>query len=299
MNRWIVQFWFCLVGLSTILTHQHHVVDIIGGLVLAILCLSIVRDNPVPGHSAKCYRIAAYYGLASVSLMSIAVFLGPWGWLLWWIAIAMAVVATGYLGLGASIYRKQAGCLPLSARILLAPVLCGQYLSLLYYRRRCRPWDQVLPGVWLGRQLNCSEAAEIVRRGVTAVLDLTAEFSEAKPLRTREYLNLPVLDLTAPANAQLEDAAAFIATHSLHGRVYVHCKIGYSRSVAAVAAYLLRSGRSRSVEEAVQLIRHVRPTVAVRPEIWTTLRQFHRSRDQRPRSIYRWPIDGTESWVSQ
>ncbi len=66
---------------------------------------------------------------------------------------------------------------------MLAPVLLGQQLSLLYYRRQCRPWDEAAPGVLIGRQLTDAEAAEAIRTGVTAVLDLTGEFSEAAPLR--------------------------------------------------------------------------------------------------------------------
>ncbi len=66
-----------------------------------------------------------------------------------------------------------------------------------------RAWDEVTPGVWIGRKLNDREAANAVRQGVTAVLDLTAEFSEAKPFLALRYLNIPILDLTAPMQKRL------------------------------------------------------------------------------------------------
>ena len=34
-----VMFWFVLIGLSPLLTHQHHVIDILGGFALAAGCL--------------------------------------------------------------------------------------------------------------------------------------------------------------------------------------------------------------------------------------------------------------------
>ncbi len=35
------------------------------------------------------------------------------------------------------------------------------------------------------------------------------------------------------------------------GIVYIHCKIGYSRTAAAAAAYLLQTGKAATVAEAI------------------------------------------------
>lgn len=43
--RILVMIWFVLIGLSPILTHQHHVIDIIGGFVLAAACFYLIRPN--------------------------------------------------------------------------------------------------------------------------------------------------------------------------------------------------------------------------------------------------------------
>src|SRR5206468_2207115 len=99
------------------------------------------------------------------------------------------------------------------------------------------------------------------------VLDLTAEFSETKPLREIDYRNIAVLDLTPPTTAQLMEMARFIADRTSRGIVYVHCKIGYSRSAAAVAAYLIMSGKAATAEEAFAAIRRVRPSIVIRAEI--------------------------------
>jgi hypothetical protein len=93
-------------------------------------------------------------------------------------------------------------------------------------------------------------------------------------LLTVNYRNIAVLDLTAPTQEQLRDAAEFIARQVAHGIVYVHCKIGYSRSAAAVGAFLLASGRAATPEDAVARLRQVRPTIVVRPEAMEALRRF-------------------------
>jgi protein-tyrosine phosphatase len=85
-----------------------------------------------------------------------------------------------------------------------------------------------------------------------------------------------VRDITAPTPEQLEEMAQFISAEAQRGIVYVHCKIGYSRSAAAVAAYLLMSGQVATVEEALALLRKVRPSIVVRAEIVEALVAFTR-----------------------
>jgi protein-tyrosine phosphatase len=275
--RILVQIWFSLIGLSTVLTYQHHLVDIAGGFVLAGFAFYFFRESHSRLPVVPNVRVGCYYAVAAAAVLGLAVAVWPWGAFLLWPAAGLGIVAAGCFGVGPGIYRKTAGRLPLSARFVLAPVLLGQYLSLLYYRRQCRPWDEVSPGLLIGRQLDDAEAAEAVRQGVTAVLDLTAEFSEATPFLSTNYRNLPILDLTAPTSGQLREAVQLIAEESARGTVYVHCKIGYSRSAAVVGAYLLASGRAATAQEAIELLRRVRPSIIVRPEAREALRAFERS----------------------
>jgi membrane-associated phospholipid phosphatase len=270
----VVQIWFSLIGFSTVLTYQHHLVDILGGVVLAIVCLYLFRETPIRLPVMNNPRVGAYYGLGAALLLGLAGVTWPWGSGLLWPGVALGIVTTAYYGVGPGIFRKHTGRLPFSTQLLLGPVLLGQRLSLQYYRRQCRPWDAVVPGVLIGRQLSDAEATDAVRQGVTAVLDLTAEFSEAQPFLTTTYRNLPILDLTAPTMEQLRQAACFIAEQTAHGTVYVHCKIGYSRSAAAIGAYLLASGQVTTVTDVVEHLRQVRPSLIVRPEVWDALQTF-------------------------
>ena len=45
LGRSAVMCWFALIGLSPLLTHQHHVIDILGGFALAALCLFFTRPK--------------------------------------------------------------------------------------------------------------------------------------------------------------------------------------------------------------------------------------------------------------
>ena len=274
----VSRVWFTLIGASTVLTYQHHVIDVAGGFILALFCYYLIPERTAAQPVTTNSRIGVYYAIGAALLAGLAAWLEPWGLLLVWPALSSAIVAGGYFGLYCAITRKQAGRLPISAKLLLAPWLIGQRLSLRYYRRQCRPWDEIGSNIWMGRLLNDGEAAVASKQGVTAVLDLAAEFSEAECFLGLNYLDLAVLDLTAPAPEQLRAAIDFITAQREKGIVYVHCKIGYSRSAAVVGAWLLDTGLANTAEDAVERMRAVRPSLVVRPEAWQALNEFHHAK---------------------
>src|SRR5437762_8596028 len=274
--------WLFLIGLSPLLTYQHHSIDIVGGFVLAGYCFYLFREPSLVLPVVVNRRIGSYYAAGAAVVLLMGAMFWPWGMLLLWPTIALGIAAIGYFGAGPVIFHKTKGKLPWSTRFVLSPCLLGQYFSLLYYRSRCRSWDEVTPRIWIGGKLGSRLANKALRSGVTAVLDLSAEFSEAKPFRKINYRNIPVLDLTAPTQSQLVEMSKFIGTHCRNGAVYVHCKIGYSRSAAAVAAYLIVTGKAKTAEEAFAMIRRVRPSVVIRPEVRFALAEFeHRVRSSR------------------
>lgn len=270
----LIVIWFALIAASAVFTYQHHILDVIGGFALAGYCFYFNREERNVHPVASSGRTGARYGGGALFLLGAAILFWPWGAFLLWPTISLAIVAAGYFGLGPGIFRKHDGVLPWSTWWTLAPVLAGQHLSRSYYRRQCRGWDAVTPNVWIGAALSEREAEEAVRAGVTAVLDLTAEFSEARSFRSLRYRNVPILDLTAPTEQQFDEMADFVEKEAERGVAYVHCKIGYSRSVAAVGAYLLRTGLAETADDAIAQLVAARPSIVIRQEIRSALRQL-------------------------
>jgi protein-tyrosine phosphatase/membrane-associated phospholipid phosphatase len=278
VSRIAMMIWFALIALSPLLTSQHHFIDIAGGFSLAGYCFYLFPEPPEALPVVPNPRIGVYYLAGTIVALVFAVGFWPSGALFLWPATSLAIIAAAYSGVGPIVFRKADGRLPRSTRFVLGPCLLGQYLSLLYYRRRCQSWNEITDRVWMGGRLRDHEARAVVKAGVTAVLDLTAEFSETKSFRGIVYRNIPVLDLTAPTRDQLKDMGEFISQQSRHGVVYVHCKIGYSRSAAAVAAYLIMSGQVAGVEESFAILRTKRPSLVIRPEIVSALLELEHER---------------------
>lgn len=272
--RYALVAWFVLIALSAVLTFQHHIMDVVGGFALGAYCLYFFPESNPRLPTVRNGRVALYYSLGAIIVGLLVVLLWPWGAFLLWPFLSLGIAAAAYLGAGPRIFRKRDGRLPWTTWWTLGSILLGHEISRLYYRRQGRPWDRLTPRVLIGGVLSSREAISCVREGVTAVLDLTAEFSESSAFRALTYKNIPILDLTAPATAQLDEMISFIERESAAGIVYVHCKIGYSRTAAVAAAYLLRSGAAASMSEAIDHIRRARPCVVIRPEVLAALRQF-------------------------
>jgi len=107
--------------------------------------------------------------------------------------------------------------------------------------------------VWLGRTPWPGPALDFAR-----IVDLCAELPGILGSRA-----VPMLDLVDPVPEQLARAAAEIEQARAAGRVLVCCALGYSRSAAAVAVWLLTTARAASVEAAIAEIRRARPRIAL------------------------------------
>lgn len=269
--------WFALIGVSVLTTWQHHFVDLPTGLLLGLFCLWLWPDDapsPLAGfHPARDptrRRLALAYLLGAAPCLGVA--LGVGGAALWllWPGTALLLVAGFYAGIGPDGFQKRDGRPGLAAALLLAPYLAGAWLnSRAWTLGRSAPVE-IAPGVWLGPMPG---AGDMRRGGFAGLLDLSAELPA--PRGAWRYLNLPWLDLVAPAPAQLRAAADRIETLRQSGPVLVCCALGRGRSAAAVAAWLLASGRAADVGAALDRLRSRQPDLALGPAHRAALAACH------------------------
>ena len=104
-------------------------------------------------------------------------------------------------------------------------------------------------------------AAQAHALGIARIVDVSAELSTPKGIPVR---CVPMLDLIAPTTAQLAAAAEAIEAQLCDdGDVLVCCALGYSRSAAAVAAWLLQTGRAEHADEAIERVQARRPQLVL------------------------------------
>jgi membrane-associated phospholipid phosphatase len=255
----VLHAWSALIGASVLTTYQHHFIDVPTGAALGLLCLWLWPDGGALKfqitRSGKRQRIAALYALGAAALAFAALQFG--GWCLWllWPALSLSLVALNYLAFAAGGFQKRGdGSISFATRLLLAPYLVGARLN-------TRLWSaadavsEIGDNIWLGRLAYAP--------GFATVIDLCAELPA--PWHTGRHVTLPSLDLIPLSGAELSRAAAEIEAARAQGPVLVACALGYGRSAAAVAAWLVATGRAASSEAAVEHLRTIRPRIAFEP----------------------------------
>ncbi|QGM47981.1 serine/threonine protein phosphatase [Methylocystis heyeri] len=256
--------WSGLVVASTLTTFQHHFIDLPTGALLGFLALwtwpmqgasplSEIRLAAAPDRVALALR----YGLGALLLAAIAAQLrGAALWLLW-PAASLLMVSLAYGALGPRAFAKDVdGRMSFSARILFAPYLIGVFVNSRLWTRGEPRRVEVTGGVFLGRVPAAGDLD-----GVATVIDLCAEYS--RPPGDVVWRAFPSLDLVAPDVDLLRRAADAIETSARP--TLVVCALGYGRSVAALAVWLVRSQRAKTIAEALDRLRRVRPRLAPRP----------------------------------
>ena len=98
-----------------------------------------------------------------------------------------------------------------------------------------------------------------------AVLDVCAEYP--RPRYRGAYRTLPLLDMVAPSENDLVQAASLLeALRRQHGKVLTCCALGYGRSAAVVLTWLLVYGGCRDLAQATAELKQVRPQMVLPPE---------------------------------
>jgi protein-tyrosine phosphatase/membrane-associated phospholipid phosphatase len=271
--RWVLHTWMTLIAVSILTTFQHHFIDLPTGIAVGFAALWALPDagmSPLRGltfttHPAR-RRLAAMYAAGALAIAAIACAGGTWLWL-FWPATSLLIVALSYAFIGARGFQKgSGGRLSPGAYGLLAPYLVAAWINSRLWTRRHPLPVEVADGVWIGRVPRGSDVAQFA-----AIVDLCAEL----PCRTPAfYRSVPVLDLTVPDRASLHDAAAAIEDARHRGPVLVCCALGFSRSAAAVVAWLLMTRRAPSVEAAMQMVRTARPAIVLKGEHRAALESF-------------------------
>lgn len=220
------------------------------------------------GRGAALWLALRYLSGTSL-LAAVGVLLGGFGWLLFWPAFSLALVAWCHGTKDSRIFGKRPdGSIPLSSLILLGPYLA--FVRSFFHLKRwllCQaPFHQISDGLYLGRL----PVGGALPDGTRTVVDVTCEFAEPSEARNVEtYHCLPTLNRWI---APMSDLRALLdRLRTAPTPIYVHCGAGKGRSTLVMAALLVDRGLAPDPESAFEMIQSRRPFVSLHPVQWRQL----------------------------
>ena len=279
-----ILLWQSLIALSVLTTYQHHFIDVPTGALLGWLVLWVIPQHGVspfrrpfdtqgrlktseasfreaktsPETRSREIKIAMLYLAGAVLSALPSLFGRAWLWMLW-VSVSLSVVAFAYLTGNAAVFQKQAdGMLSAAATVLLLPYLAGVRLNMAYWLCGKAKTARVRDGVLIG-------SVSAISDGLPAVLDVCAEYP--RPRYRGTYRVLPLLDMVAPSENDLMQAASLLETlRRQRGKVLTCCALGYGRSAAVVLTWLLVYGGCRDLAQATAELKQARPQMVLPPE---------------------------------
>ncbi len=274
--RPLLHGWFALIGVSVLTTWQHHVIDVPTGAMLGFFALWLWPEDfasPLrpPIASSRRRVLALRYAMAAGVLAVIAIFacrLSLVWFVLWWPVLSLALVGWNYAAAGADGFQKQ----PCGHHTLAAAILFAPYMLIAFINARLWTWRDTRPvfvrdGVFLGPLLlHGAPLTEAPADGPRMLADMCAELPFIGNPSADTYSAMPSLDLVPVPEDTLRDTAKIIEGARQNGPVHVACALGYSRSAAAVLAWLVLSGRAGTVDEALAILLQARPKAVLRAE---------------------------------
>ena len=205
-------------------------------------------------------------------LVALALFERSWSLIRLWLGLNIVTVGIAHLRGAHRLFGKRpTGTIPWWSWFVFSPFCCLTYaiwhLSRLLVR--IAKANEVSENLTIGRRLLAGE----VDGQFANYVDLTAEFRVPQAIRgTPAYLSFPILDGGAPDAREL---LAFIS-RLRPGRTFVHCAQGLGRTGLFAVALLLYSNTARSVEDALKILRSVRPGVRLNRNQWRCAEAFAR-----------------------
>ncbi len=274
-QKYLVDIWAFLIGLSVLTTWQHHFIDIPTGLLVGALCLWLFplhtatpwTKNLQSSLTLKHFKLGILYFIAALFFVAVSYAKGVWLWLLY-PAVSMLLVALAYLFNRPHFFQKQSnGQMTIAAKMLFVPYLLFAWINSRVWTTK-NPEDSKIVKlgksyVFLGRIPNQATIQQY-----DALFDCCAELPiDHQSKIYQQNLSLDLIPLQANQlylSVQRLEGVLQSYQGSEAQNVLIFCALGYSRSSAVVAALLLKHHPEYSVEDCLRIIRHSRPWVVLK-----------------------------------
>ena len=274
--RWVYVAWFMLIIVSVMFVYQHHFIDIPGGILMGLLVFYLFPESgktrlPLFFVSPRHLGMAIKYLVIAI-VFTVLAFKVSFLWVFFaWIAISMLLLATAYATGFNNISQKKRGQASWFYLILFWPYYLGSFLTWKYWRDKVTTFNRVDDLLFIGMSLEQDDHVFLKENNIKTVIDLAPELNSQIPDAV-DYFSIPLLDLAIPDPERLIEVVEQTEQASTKGKVYIHCKLGLSRSILAAGAWLIANGQEE--KDVWKMLKQIQPRCTDSPYMRIALELF-------------------------
>ncbi|WP_326980956.1 phosphatase PAP2 family protein [Chryseobacterium sp. MYb264] len=264
-GRIFLIIWLILLGISTLTTYQHHLIDVLAGGILAHVSFIIFpyRKNDF---LYRNFQVANYYFLFSWLLLTVTLlfhqfvtkfdstFLWITLWIKLWITFSLTLIGYQYQKNNIHFLKDKNGNISIFKKITYAPYLLMYQAFWRFLRKNKKPIE-IVPNIYISSKPSTEDLLYFNVNKNTFVYDLSAEIEEIKSLKDNtKYQSVPFLDIGSFDIDQTRKLVTEITNNYYNlpkdGKILIHCTMGFKRS-SVIGILVMKNILSLSLEEAV------------------------------------------------
>lgn len=266
-GRIFLMILLILLGISTLTTYQHHLIDILSGAFLAHLSFILFpyRKNDF---KYRNFQVANYYFLFGWIFLGMTLLLNQFsknsGSILLWITLMTVLIGYHYQKNNIHFLKDKNGNISIVKKIFYFPYLLMYWLFWKFLRKNRKPIE-ILPNLYISSKPSRKDLFHFNVDKNTFVYDLSAEMKETTDLKQKTtYQSVSFLDIGSFDIEQTKKLVTEITNHyntlPANGKILIHCTMGFTRS-SVIGILVMKNTLSLSIEEAVNKMKTLNKNV--------------------------------------
>ncbi|MFZ4930339.1 phosphatase PAP2 family protein [Chryseobacterium sp. Mn2064] len=266
-----------LLGISTLTTYQHHVIDIVTGSILAHLSFIVFpfRKNNIlyrNFHVANVYFFSGW--ILILMTLSVKQLIGPSALIILWPAFIIFLVGFHYQKNNIYFLKNRAGNISWIKKILYFPYIIIYRIFWTFFRKNKAP-VQIFHGLYISSRPNAEDLKNFT---AFAIYDLSAEMEEVAILKENpRYHFIPFLDVGTfdlyETQKLISDITNQYKILPKDGKILIHCTMGFTRS-SVIAILVMKNILSLSLEETINTMKTINKNAVIPSYLQDFLKKF-------------------------
>lgn len=259
LKKWriFLMIWLVAIGISTLTTYQHHLIDIVTGTILAHISF-IVFPYQKNNFLYRNFQVANFYFLLGWIIVSVSLLLYKFSnefWLiLLWPALIMIIVGYQYQKNNIHFLKDNSGNIPFYKKLFYFPYSLIYWIFWKFLRKNKKPLE-ILPNIYISSKPSKEDLKYFEINKNTFIYDLSAEIEENSEIKEKStYFSVPFLDIGTLDIDQTKKLITKI-TENYHqlpkdGKILIHCTMGYTRS-SIIGILVMKNILSLPLDQAI------------------------------------------------